>query len=47
MFTYNSCKKLIESGNYIKEDMLQKLDLFLLKNRITMENYTELVELMK
>lgn len=46
MLTYISCKKVIESGNYIKEDMLQKLDVFLLKNRITTEQYEELVGMM-
>lgn len=41
--TYNVCKRLIQNGNYEKEDMLTKLDIFLLNNRITQEQYSELV----
>ena len=44
---YNLCKKMIITGNYEKEDMLSKLDTFLLKNRITEEQYTELIDLIK
>ena len=44
---YNVCKKLILMGSYEKEDMLSKLDIYLLKNRITEEQYTELIDLMK
>lgn len=43
--TYNLCKRIIQNGNYVKEDMLLKLDVFLLNNRITQEQYNELVEL--
>ena len=43
---YRLCKKLIEGGNYTYEDMLNKLDVFLLGNRITIEQYKELKELM-
>lgn len=44
--TYIYCKKVIENGNYgTKEEMTQKLDVFLLNNRITQENYNELVKL--
>lgn len=43
--TYNSCKKVIANGTYgTKEEMLWKLDVFLLNNRITETQYTELVE---
>lgn len=45
--TYNSCKKLILTKNYEEQSMTKKLDLFLLWNRITDEEYTELMELMK
>lgn len=41
--TYALCKKLISSGNYEKEDMLNKLDVFLLNNRINDVQYNELV----
>ena len=42
---YNICKKMILNGNYDKEDMMNKLDIYLLKNRITEEQYLELVGL--
>ena len=42
---YNICKKMILNGNYEKEDMMNKLDIYLLKNRITEEQYLELVGL--
>lgn len=41
--TYNNCKKLIENKRYEHEDMLNKLDVFLLGDRITREQYEELV----
>lgn len=41
--TYVYCKKIIERGNYNKEEMLNKLDVFLLNNRITEDQYKELV----
>ena len=47
MFTYNLCKKMIERGVYNKEDMQRKLDAYLAADRITAEQYAELVELMK
>lgn len=43
---YILCKKVIESGNYEYDSMLSKLDVFLLCNRITVEQYTELKALM-
>ena len=45
--TYTFCKKVIENGTYgTKEDMLIKLDVFLLNDRITQEEYNELVDLL-
>lgn len=44
--TYKVCKRLIQNGNYEKEDMTMKLDAFLLNDRITQEQYTELIGLM-
>ena len=44
--TYARLKKLIQGGTYHKEDMLRKLDVFLMANRITEEQYQELVERM-
>lgn len=44
--TYRNCKKLIEMGRYEREDMLNKLDIFLLNDRITQVQYEELVGMM-
>lgn len=41
--TYTFCKRIIQNGNYDKEDMLLKLDIFLLNDRITQDEYNELV----
>ncbi|MEK4255408.1 hypothetical protein [Ureibacillus sp. FSL K6-2830] len=47
MNTYDACKKLIENGRYgSKEDMLLKLDIFLLGNRITQAEYNQLVDML-
>jgi hypothetical protein len=43
--TYTLCKKLITSGNYEKDDMLNKLDVFLLNDRIIEPQYNELVSM--
>lgn len=43
---YKLCKQVIESGNYEYSSMLNKLDVYLLGNRITPEQYTELKGLM-
>ena len=45
--TYTRLKKLITNGAYEKEDTLNKLDVFLMANRITEEQYQELVALME
>lgn len=45
--TYRNCKKVIENGKYEKEDMLEKLDVFLMGNRITIEEYKELVAMLE
>lgn len=47
MLTYTVCKRLIENGNYEKEDMMTKLDIFLLNDRITEVQYSELVSLIQ
>lgn len=44
--TYARLKKLIVRGAYKKEDMLNKLDVFLMANRITEEQYQELIGMM-
>ncbi len=41
--TYRNCKRLIEIGRYEREDMLNKLDVFLLNDRISQLEYEELV----
>ena len=43
---YNLCKKLIQNGSYEYNSMLNKLDIYLLGDRITEEQYTELKGLM-
>ena len=44
--TYARLKKLIERGSYKKEDMLKKLDVFLIAKRITEEKNQELKAMM-
>lgn len=48
--TYKLCKKVIEknkaNGTLDVEDMTNKLDVFLLNDRITEEEYNELIQLM-
>ena len=45
--TYTYCKKVITNRTYAsKEEMQDKLDVFLLNKRITSEQYNELVELL-
>lgn len=45
--TYTRIKKIIQSGRYNREDMLGKLDVFLLAGRITIQEYDELAEMME
>lgn len=45
--TYERCKKLIQNDSYEQEDMLKKLDVFLLADRITTEQYNELAGMMQ
>lgn len=41
---YKNCVKVIAKGSYgTKEEMLEKLDVFLLNNRIKQEEYNKLV----
>ena len=47
IMTYARVKMLIQRGVYDKQDMLNKLDVFLLADRITQSEYQELVELMQ
>lgn len=44
--TYTYCKKIIENSKYDKTEMMDKLDVFLLNNRITDVQYNELVGMM-
>ena len=43
--TYTYCKSIIKRGNYNADEMLDKLDVFLLGNRLTKEQYTELTSM--
>lgn len=45
--TYGLIKKVITKGNYDKDELMDKLDVFLLAGRITDEQYKELVEMLK
>ncbi|MFD1735237.1 hypothetical protein ACFSCX_01540 [Bacillus salitolerans] len=46
--TYIFCKKVIKNGTYgTKEEMMTKLDVFLLNNRLTQTEYNELVALLE
>lgn len=46
-FTYRACKTMIEKKLYTsKEDMMIKLDIFLLNDRITQTEYDELTTLL-
>ena len=40
--TYRNCKTLISAGRYTYDDMFSMLDLFMLVNRITQDEYIEL-----
>lgn len=44
---FDMCKKLIVNDKYEKNDLLKKLDIYLLADRITSDQYLELVALMK
>lgn len=44
--TFDFCKLLIEKKMFNQSSMLEKLDIFLLRNKISSEQYEELVALM-
>lgn len=47
MSAYTLCKTVIERKTYkSKEEMMTKLDIFLLNDRISQSQYNELVELL-
>lgn len=46
MNTYKTLKKVLESGNKNNVVTVEKLDIFLIGNRITEEEYKELVEML-
>ena len=43
--TYTYCKSIIERGQYNAQEMKDKLDVFLLNDRITQEEYGELTKM--
>jgi hypothetical protein len=45
--TYDFCKMVIEKKMYVAAEMLEKLDLFYLRNRITKEQYEELTAMIE
>lgn len=44
---YHSIKTLVTRGNFDKESMMRKLDIFLLVGRINEEQYQELESMME
>ncbi len=44
--TFRNCKKIIESGSCNKTAMTEILDVFLIRNRITIDEYNELLNLL-
>lgn len=44
---YNLMKRIIKRGGYDKDDVMNKLDAFLAADRITTEQYRELVEMIE
>lgn len=45
--TFNALKSQITRKSYVsKEDVLQKMDIFLIGNRITQDQYNELLEML-
>lgn len=46
MTTYDFCAFLIRRGRYAYNDMCTKLDVLMINDRITAEQYAELVALM-
>lgn len=46
MMTYKLMKRIIQKGGYDHEGTMMKLDVFLMADRITVEEYQELVEMM-
>ncbi len=45
--TYRLVKRIIAKGNYDKDELMDKLDVFLLAGRITDEQYKELAKMLK
>ncbi len=43
---YKNLVKMITRGTYDKEDLVSKMDIYLLNNRISESEYTELTALM-
>lgn len=43
---YNLLKNKIERGSYNKESLIMKMDVYLLNNRITENQYNELIGIM-
>ena len=45
--TAKNIEKLIQLGKFNKEDIMNKLDIFLLADRISSEEYNHLVEMLE
>lgn len=46
MNTYENLKKIIALGKKEKEELLMMMDVFLMNNRLTSEQYSELIALL-
>lgn len=44
---YSLMKRIIERGDYDKDSVMEKLDAFLAADRLTVEEYRELVAMME
>ncbi len=45
--TYKFLKKIVDKGNYVKEDIQNKMDVFLMADRISIDEYQELEKIIK
>lgn len=43
---YRACSALIKAGRYTRDDMMDKLDLYLAMDRMTSDEYQEIVGMM-
>lgn len=44
--TYQLCLRMLENPNYTKEQLTEKFDVLYLMNRLTQEQYTDLMNIL-